>query len=368
MSLDLTGGLLARLLIVLTILIPAAAIWFSRRMRQRRGVAPVAGQWLLTLLAQAVAVMMALVLINDQYGLYASWDDLLGIQPPASAAAIKVTPTAASAPLKSVPWVKGLPAGFVKNGLPNTYDTTVQVAGSPAPLPLSVVLPPEYFQPKYKHVKFPVIILLPGYPGSTWSWLHKMDLQKHAQEAVAAGGSPFIFAVSSVTIAGAPDLECMDLPGQPKLETFLIKSIPQIVKTHFRAATDRKGWAIGGFSEGAYCGAQLSMRHPDIFGAALSIAGYPRPESPYFATIPHSYTDAGDLGLLLKKAPDIALLATESVQDRQAGNIFKALAHPQPPTVLKTVLFQVGGHNYGAFSMELKADLLWMSQHMLRAR
>lgn len=364
---ELTSGALAWILVVLTVLTPVGAVAFARRNRHRGGALRIGGQWALVLVSQAFAVLMALVLINDQFGLYASWDDLLGITPPASAAVFKADPRP-SAVITPVPWKKGLPAGFTRDTIPRSYKTTVKVAGSGQPLPMTVVLPPEYFQAKYAKAKFPVIIVLPGYPGSTWGWLHNMDLQKHAQEVVAAGGTPFIFVASQVYIAGAPDLECMDLPGQPQLETFLTKSIPQIVMSHFRASTDRKGWAIGGYSEGAYCGAQLAMRHPDIFGAALSIAGYPRPESPYFKTIPQQYTDQGDLALLLQRAPDIALLATESVQDKQSGNTFKALANPIPPTIVKTVLFQTGGHNLAAFSMELKADLLWMSQHMARVQ
>jgi enterochelin esterase-like enzyme len=363
---ELTSGALAWILIVLTVLGPIGVVVFARRTRRRGGPLRIAGHYVLVVLSQALAVMMALVLINNQFGLYATWDDLLGITPPASAATFTAPAAQPHASVKPVAWVKGLPAGFTRDTIPRSYKTTVKIAGTGQPMPMTVVLPPEYFQAKYAKTRFPVIIVLPGYPGSTWGWLHNMDLQKHAQEAVAAGGTPFIFVASQVFIAGAPDLECMDLPGQPQLETFLVKSIPQIVESHFRASTDRKGWAIGGYSEGAYCGAQLAMRHPDIFGAALSIAGYPRPESPYFKTLPQSYTDAGDLGLLLQKAPDIALLATESVQDKQSGNTFKALANPIPPTIVKTVLFQTGGHNLAAFSAELKADLLWMSQHMAR--
>ncbi len=364
---ELTSGALAWILVLLSVLMPIGAVLFARRMRHKAGMVRTGGQWVLVVVSQLFAVMMALVIINDQFGLYATWDDLLGIAPPASAA-VFTSQTTRTSTIKPVPWKNGLPAGFTRDTIPRSYKTTVKLVGSAAPLPVSVVLPPEYFQPKYAKAKFPVIILLPGYPGSNWGWMHNMDLQKHAAEAVAAGGTPFIFVTSQVYIAGAPDLECMDLPGQPQLESVLIKSIPQIVKSHFRTSLDRKGWAIGGYSEGAYCGAQLAMRHPDIFGAALSIAGYPRPESPYFKTIPQSYTDAGDLGLLLKKAPNIALLATESTQDKQAGNIFTALAHPIPPTIVKTVLFTVGGHNLGAFSAELKADLLWMSQHMAKVK
>ena len=370
----LTSGLFAVITIAAAIAFPAAVVITARRWRERTGAWPWVGHSVLVVLAQAAAVLAVLVWVNNQYGLYASWDDLVGITPPASAASFSPTSATTQTPstatpgatpkITRIPWVNGVPKGFTRDSNPNTFATTVHVPGSGVPLPAYVMLPKQYFQAKYAKTEFPVLIMLPGYPGTPEALLHRMQVQQRLQASVSQGGTPFVLVMTQESIPGSPDLECMDLPKQPQIATYLTRELPNIVMTHFRVRTDRTGWGIMGYSEGGYCAAQLTMRFPDLFSAAVSIAGYPRPESPYFANLPKSYTDAGDLALLLAKRPPIALLATESTQDRQAHGVFTALANPQPPTIVKTVLFHQGGHNTQAFANELTQDFRWISDHM----
>ena len=372
----LTSGLFAFLTIALAIVLPTAVVVTARLWRARTGAWPWVGHSALVILAQAAAVLAVLVWVNNQYGLYASWDDLFGITPPASAASFNptqqkaVTPSGApssTAPtVKRIPWVNGVPQGFTRDSNPNTFATTVHVPGSGVPLPAYVMLPKQYFEARYAKTQFPVLIMLPGYPGTPEALLHRMQVQQRMQQSVSSGGTPFVLVMTQESIPGSPDLECMDLPKQPQIATYLTRELPNIVMTHFRVRTDRTGWGIMGYSEGGYCAAQLTMRFPHLFSAAVSIAGYPRPESPYFANLPKSYTDAGDLALLLAKRPPIALLATESTQDRQAHGVFTALVHVQAPTIVKTVLFHQGGHNTQAFANELAQDFRWISDHMAR--
>ena len=382
----LTSGLFATITIILAIGLPVAVVVTARAWRARTGAWPWVGHSVLVVLAQAAAVIAVLVWVNNQYGLYASWDDLFGITPPASAAAFNPQPTAATtgsassspAPtgviggngtpraVQHVPWVNGVPQGFTRDTNPNTFGTTIRVPGSGVPLPAYVMLPKQYFEAKYAKTQFPTLILLPGYPGTPEAFLHQMQLQQHLQESVAAGGTPFVLVITQESVPGSPDLECMDLPKQPQITTYLTSELPNIVMSHFRVRTDRAGWGFLGYSEGGFCAAQLTMRFPHLFSAAVAIAAYPRPESPYFANLPKSYTDAGDLALLLAKRPPVALLATESTQDRQAKGVFTALKGVKPPTVVKTVLFTQGGHNTQAFSLELAQDFRWISNYMAK--
>lgn len=367
---SLTGGFFAAVTIGLALALPFTVILVAVRTRRRGGPLPWFGQGTLIVLSQAAAIIAVLVFINDQYGLYASWDDLLGITPPASAASfgpqVRSETATVGTTVTHVPWRNGLPQGFARDSNPNTFSTTIHVPGSGVPIPAYVMLPKQYFQAKYAHTDFPTLILLPGYPGTPEAFLHRMNLQKHLQNAVSNGGTPFVLVITQEAVQGGKDLECMNLPKQPQIQTYLTTELPQIVMTHFRVRTDRTGWGFLGYSEGAYCGMQLTLRFPHLFSAAVSIAGYAKPLSPYFAKLPKSYTDAGDIARLLDTRPDVAILATESLQDKQGGNVFAAMKHALPPTLVKTVLYTTGGHNTQSFEHELETDFRWISDHMAR--
>src|SRR5439155_8370348 len=45
----------------------------------------------------------------------------------------------------------------------------------------------------------------------------------------------------------------------------------------FRASRDGSQWTVLGDSTGGYCAADLALQHPNLFVAAVSIAGYNAP-------------------------------------------------------------------------------------------
>ena len=375
MDLGLTSGLFATLVVALAILAPAVVIVLWRRVGGRAAALRDAQRWALVLVSQVLAVLAVMVLINNAFGLYSSWDDLLGRTSTASATDVLVPPTAAKpgghasgspgAPTV-LPWKDGVPQGFSTYDSPTTFVAQVKVPGASAPLKVYVSVPPEYGQPAYAHAQFPVVELFHGYPGSPTTWFHAMDVRAKLATAVGAGATPVVLVIPQISVAGAPDLECTDLPGQPQVATFLTTEVRSVVTAHFRVRADRAGWAAMGYSEGGYCAAQLVLRHPELFAAAVDLSGYDAPESSAFANLP-ALTKAGSLTTLLRAAPPVAIFASASRQDPQSsGSLTSLRAGARSPTSVTTQLFAQGGHNTSDWSAGLPADFAWLSHRLPR--
>jgi hypothetical protein len=76
------------------------------------------------------------------------------------------------------------------------------------------------------------------------------------------------------------DTECLDSTrGGPQVETYLTDVVLPWVDAHYATAATWQSRAIGGMSAGAFCGVDQGLRHPDLYGAIISIEGYDNPGS-----------------------------------------------------------------------------------------
>ncbi len=72
-----------------------------------------------------------------------------------------------------------------------------------------------------------------------------------------------------------PDSECADSTnGQMWMETFISKTVPQYVDSHFKTIARPAARALMGMSAGGFCAAMVVLRHPDVFGTSISFSGY----------------------------------------------------------------------------------------------
>ncbi len=135
-------------------------------------------------------------------------------------------------------------------------------------------LPPQYDDPRYAHTAFPALMLYPGGSGAGYNtWAGR---RYGAREPVAAGHggvTPFVFVMPEMQLSERLDTECADLPGQPKVGTFLAVDVRRMVEENFRVLRDRSGGAAGA-SSGAYCATRLVFDHPGQYRAVVSIGGY----------------------------------------------------------------------------------------------
>ncbi|MEV6973307.1 alpha/beta hydrolase-fold protein [Kitasatospora sp. NPDC093806] len=147
-----------------------------------------------------------------------------------------------------------------------------------------VWLPPEYNDPKYAKTGFPVLTLFAGGQSNgynTWTD-NQLPIQENDADLVKQGKAhPFIMImpVQNFNADEKNALDCSDIPGQPKMGTWMAEDVPDFVRANFRTINSRDGWGLMGASTGAFCSAKLALQHPDKFRAAVPIDGYFNPDS-----------------------------------------------------------------------------------------
>ncbi|MGA4543157.1 alpha/beta hydrolase [Uniformispora flossi] len=143
--------------------------------------------------------------------------------------------------------------------------------------------PPEYDDPTYAGSGFPVLVLFPGGEGNnynTWVDNAQLGLQTALTDMAKTGKShPFILVMPSMQLSKGLETECSDIPGQPKVGTWITEDVRDMVLANFRANPDPKAWGIMGGSSGGFCAAKLALQRPDRFAAAVPIGAYFIPDS-----------------------------------------------------------------------------------------
>jgi enterochelin esterase-like enzyme len=235
-------------------------------------------------------------------------------------------------------------------------------------LPAWVYVPDAYFDPEQRDRRFPVVVLLAGFPGAIENWDKQGHMLPVLDEMMAAGKIPPMILVS-VTQNPEPtrDSECVDAVGGAQADTYLSQDLPEALAAHLRVSRDHKAWSTMGYSTGGYCAIDLALRHPDRFGSAVSLDGY-------FAPVIDNTT-----GDLFKKdaAAQRAYTPLQTVHDQrpvplrfylvagdaeakarnEARTFAKAVHAPDTVTVVQVA----GGHNWDTWNKALPAALTWLS-------
>ena len=141
-----------------------------------------------------------------------------------------------------------------------------------------VWLPPQYHEAAYRHRKFPVVELLPGYPGSAKAWFGSLKVHEQLLPMMRDGEvAPFILVAPRTTLLARVDTGCANVPGTVNADSWLSVDVPRMVTDNFRAEAAPDGWATAGYSAGAHCATKLAVAHPDRYRAAVSLSGYNDP-------------------------------------------------------------------------------------------
>lgn len=329
--------------------------------------ARVSARVVMVVLSQAAAVLACLVWVNDNYGLYESWSDLTGSHGGVQVDAIGpngVTTTGAHGET-----VEHLRFGKARGGAMSTtaYGPRSHITGS-----IYVWLPPEYGQPAYRTARFPVVELLPGYPGSPSAWFVAMNAGHELESLIQQHhAKPMILVAPKMNVLGRVDPGCADLPHGSQTSTWLGEDVPTLVQQNFRALPGPAHWATMGYSAGAYCATNLALQHPKRFHAVVSLSGYNAPESrlvtrdPALARANNPYLELRDA----KHQPNVVLLMAGSYQDSDtvfaATSLLHTLKHPGPSRLLTV---RKGGHNIDVWKAMLPAAMTWISQQIAPAR
>ncbi|MFF5449493.1 alpha/beta hydrolase [Streptomyces sp. NPDC012888] len=219
--------------------------------------------------------------------------------------------------------------------------------------------PKEYADPEYAHSGFPVMIALPGgagYPNNYWMGTD-LGLQKSISEWYAQGkGKPFLLAMP-VLNPGPDDKgvywDGSDIPGQPKMGTWLAEDVPDLMKANFRTVKSRDGWAFMGSSTGGFAGLKAVLQHPDKFKAVIASGPDIAPDSPLWKG--HDKEKAENdprvlaRRLIEHKGPDVYLafqVGTEESDGRTLPNVRKFVAdYGRGPVHTDLNVIRGGRHN-----------------------
>lgn len=347
----LTSPGLELLVLAATLLSPLALLLLWNRLRGHRLVRATQRLSLIGL-AQAMAVLLCLLAVNDQYGFYVSWNDLLGAAPAAPSIVSTTTVATNGSRVLDIRDFTG-PASHVR----------AQVL---------VRLPPQYDQPAYATHRFPVVLFLNGWRGYPTAWERGLNAFTDLDRLGASGQvQPFVAVFPSVNIALPRDTECTDVPHGPKAESWLADDVPTLVRSRFRVLTDPHSWGTVGYSTGGYCAAKLSLLHPQTFGPAVVISGY-------FEALKDN--DTGDLwggSAAVRQRNDLTwmashdvlpatdLLAFTSKQDQDSYSSTQTfLRTAGPPLRTYSQIAEKGGHNLKVMKQALPSMLVWLSAHL----
>ncbi|WP_327294552.1 MULTISPECIES: alpha/beta hydrolase-fold protein [unclassified Streptomyces] len=233
----------------------------------------------MVLVAQAAAIVVVFVAVNNANGLYDNWGDLLGTASHVGAAPDLGDDGTGGRSVSREPRVKQTftPVDDSRMGAGvRVTHLTGRVSGADGEV--YVWLPPQYSDPAFKAKDFPVVEILPGYPGSAKDWFTNLDVNRQLQPLMAKGEvKPFILVAPRTSLLGGEDTGCANVPGVVDADTWLSVDVRKMVSDNFRAETGAGGWGVAGISAGAHCAAKLAIEHPGRYRAGVALSGYNDP-------------------------------------------------------------------------------------------
>lgn len=359
-------------------LLPVLGVYFLPRCRGGRIVA-VAQRLGLVVACQLAALMVAAAAINDYGYFFASWSQLTGIAhqalgPGQQYAAVQARhlPTGSSPASAGTITMQGDAGTSDRRRWPlRGRIASVGIVGAASGLRSHafVYLPPEYFQRRYALSKFPAAEVMTGYPGNDIGLIRGLRYQDVLQQLVRAHRArPMVLVMLRPSVTFPRDTECTDVPGGPQALTFFSGDVPAQIAHVFRVRPT--GWGAVGNSTGGYCAAKITMMHPLVFSAAVSLSGY------YFALRDVTTGDLWNRSRVLRNLNDLKwrlrhippppvslLIGTSRSEVGTAGyaeaRSFVSLA--KAPLVADLLVADRGGHNYATWGRQLPVALKWLS-------
>ncbi|WP_327676483.1 alpha/beta hydrolase [Kitasatospora sp. NBC_00458] len=233
-----------------------------------------------------------------------------------------------------------------------------------------VWLPPEYNDPKYARTGFPVLTLYAGGQSAgynTWTD-NQLPIQEYDADLSKQGKAhPFIMVmpVQNLDSNEAKALECADIPGQPKMGTWMAEDIPDFVRANFRTVKGRDGWGLMGASTGAFCSAKLALQHPDKFKAAVPIDGYFVPDSPLWKGHDAERQANSPELMVAQGTADVRMLATAGGANAYEMKLVKAwVAKAAAPLTVEYYEQPGGKHLTSDFKKMIPDTLQWLTKNL----
>ncbi|MFH8344773.1 alpha/beta hydrolase [Streptomyces sp. NPDC018045] len=381
----LTSQSLEIMVITLAVACVALTVWLWPRL-SLRGVLPVLGR-IGSILVTQTAILCSLALaVNSSFEFYSSWDELLGNTDEAPVAVNKGGgPRYADA--------GSLRGGLVQPAGPQGLDRVTGLpSGAPAEVgkvesvrivgrrtrvvnPAFVYLPPQYFQHQYRRQRFPVSVVISGYPGGIMNLAQHLQIPQTAGKLIEEGRmQPTVLVMVRPTIAPPRDTECVDVPGGPRAETFFTQDLPEAVKAAYRVGHDPSAWGAFGYSSGGTCSLLLALRSPGVYTSAVSLSGdYAVKDDLTTGALFGSGTGAErrerehDLLWRLKHLPVpqvSALVASSRLGEPNYRDTLRFIEAAKPPMTVDSIILPRGSHQFSTWRREVAPALEWQGRQL----
>jgi enterochelin esterase-like enzyme len=260
-----------------------------------------------------------------------------------------------------------------------TLQLTVRGQRSGLTRTVYVYLPPQYFQPRYRHYRFPVIELIHGYPGAPQDWITVLGVTTTVARLLDHGlAKPAVLVMPDANGAVGVSLQCLNQVSGPQDATFLAQDLPGYISRVLRVWPPGRTWGIAGYSEGGFCAANLGLRYGSKYGLAGVLSGYFRPIANQLAHPARSVDPFGhDRWLRRHNTPALELLSLPpgalipqfwigsgtDPMDVKAAGMFKQLLQVRQPAV-QLRLIPGGGHTMATWRALMPSLLEWMTPRL----
>ncbi|SOB84470.1 alpha/beta hydrolase [Streptomyces sp. 1331.2] len=250
------------------------------------------------------------------------------------------------------------------------FVTTVTGAKSGVSGKVWVWLPPEYNDPKYAKTGFPVLTLFAGGQSNgynTWTD-NQLPIQEENEQLVKEGKAhPFIMIMPVQNFNGDEKnaLDCSDIPGQPKMGTWMAEDIPDFVRANFRTVQGRDGWGVMGASTGGFCSAKLALQHPEVYKAAVPIDGYFIPDSLLWKGHDAERAANNPDVLVTQGKADVKMYVTAGGANPYETKVVKSwVGKAVAPTTIEYYEQPGGKHLTSDFKKMIPDTLVWLTKNL----
>ncbi len=232
-------------------------------------------------LASAFVALVGVVLfvgavVNDHFSFYTSWRDILGVHSRDLAHAAPqtlapsqptdlLTPQGAAAVLHPKPGHGAL----MQTVFPSRYSGVGARKGF-------VYLPPQYFDPAWGDVRFPVLELLHGAPGAPANWVVQIRTAEMMDDMITHHrvGPMVLVSADYNGPSRLHSTECVNAVHGLQMDTYVTSDLRYDVLSALRVGGSRSQWGLAGFSTGGFCAINLALRHPSLYSSTAIMDGY----------------------------------------------------------------------------------------------
>jgi enterochelin esterase-like enzyme len=139
-----------------------------------------------------------------------------------------------------------------------------------------VYLPPGY---QAGDRRYPVVYLLPGYPGRPVDWFSAGRIDRTMDLLIARHDIAPAIIVAPDMNGGSTlrDTEGLNIYHGPQVQTYLAATVPDWADRTFRTVADPDARIIGGMSAGGYVALNLGLKYQDVFGGIIAQEPYGDP-------------------------------------------------------------------------------------------